>query len=171
MTAGHGPPVLETIARARSIWDEHGGAIMSQPGIPEHVDELRAAIRSNRALMKRLQVVRCCSRCASEKPGGGCCGATIENWYDHYILVMNLMLGAEIPDERINEESCIFLGPTGCSLMARFHFCINYLCQDIKNSLSQRQLEELCASNGHEIYRGWLLENMLREYLASRANH
>lgn len=163
----HRPPVRDTIARARAIWSEHGKAIMALPGVAEHVDELRAAVESNWALMRRLEVVSCCSRCASEKPGGGCCGATIENWYDHCILIMNLMLGVEIPDERIDSESCIFLGPTGCRLMARFHFCINYLCQDIKNFLSQKQLEELCASNGREIYVGWLLENLVREYLAN----
>ncbi len=157
--------IQDKIARAREIWDAHGQYLMADPDVVNALDNLRRAIEQSWDLMRRLRVVECCSICATEQEGGGCCGAGIENWYDEYVLLMNLMLGRPIPGKRFDETGCLFLGPNGCLLMARFHFCINYLCHRIKEQLNRQELEELTAQNGKEIYCGWLLENVIREKL------
>ena len=140
---------------------------MDDACITRSLQELEDAIEQSWALMRRLRVVEGCGRCDATKQGGGCCGAGIEEWYDEYVLLMNLMLGRDIPEERLDETGCLFLGPTGCRLMARFHFCINYLCHDIKERLSLQEMETLTAQNGREIYCGWVLENAIREKLLS----
>ena len=157
--------IKEKIKTAREMWSMHGDALMADTGVHASLEDLKAAIEQSWTLMKKLRVVEGCGTCATVKPGGGCCGAGIENWYDPYVLLMNLMLGREIPDQRPDKTSCLFLGPTGCRLIARFHFCIDYLCHDIKERLSQTDMEKLCAQNGREIYMGWQLENILRERL------
>jgi hypothetical protein len=166
-TAENEPRIHDKILRAREVWAAHGDAIMADPRIISSLHELSNAIEQSWKLMRRLRVVEGCGRCDATKAGGGCCGAGIEEWYDEYVLLMNLMLGRDIPEDRLDETCCLFLGPTGCRLMARFHFCINYLCHDIKERLSSHEMEELTAQNGREIYCGWLLENLIREKLLS----
>ena len=161
------PGIHEKISTARQLWARHGDAIMADPRITASLHELKQAIEESWALMRRLKVVEGCGRCDATKTGGGCCGAGIEEWYDEYVLLMNLMLGRDIPEDRLDETGCLFLGPTGCRLTARFHFCINYLCHDIRERLSCQEMEELTAQNGREIYCGWLLENLIREKLLS----
>ncbi len=155
------------IRMARRLWAGKGEALMADPDVISALGKLRTEIKRSWDLMRRLDVVKGCGICAATKPGGGCCGAGIEEWYDPYILLMNLMLDRDIPEDRPDEDSCLFLGPAGCRLMARFHFCINYLCPDILIRLSKQELKKLTSQNGREIYLGWLLENIIRERIAS----
>ena len=157
--------IFSKIEQARQMWEEHGEQLLSDPGIKSALEDLSGAIEDNWALMRRLKVVDLCGRCATEIEGGGCCGAGIEEWYDSFVLLMNLMMGKEIPQTRLDKTGCLFLGPSGCLLKARFHFCINYLCHRIKDNLTQSELRELAAGNGREIYCGWVLENAIREKL------
>jgi hypothetical protein len=158
--------ILKVVTKANKTWYKLVyGCFSRVEDAKTSLEDLKAAIEQSWTLMKKLRVVEGCGTCATVKPGGGCCGAGIENWYDPYVLLMNLMLGREIPDQRPDKTSCLFLGPTGCRLIARFHFCIDYLCHDIKERLSQTDMEKLCAQNGREIYMGWQLENILRERL------
>ncbi len=158
--------IEDKIEEAETIWREHGSILMEDLHLRSALKELEAAIEESWCLMRRLNVVESCSICATEVSKGGCCGAGIEDWYDSHVLLINLMLGQEIPQNRIDENGCLFLGPKGCMLKARFHFCINYLCHHIKQKLSERDLRLLKAQNGREIYSGWMVENIIREKLA-----
>ena len=157
--------IEQKIHTARSIWTLHGDALMADEQVNTAIVKLKKAIEQSWLLMRELKVVDGCGICATTKPGGGCCGAGIEDWYDEYVLLMNLMMGRNIPEAREEETGCLFLGPTGCKLMARFHFCINYLCPDIRERLSAPKMQKLTAQNGREIYCGWQLENIIRERL------
>lgn len=161
------PSIQEKIVAAGETWSIHGEYLMSDPCIISALEELRTDIEQSWDLMRRFDIVKGCGICATTRPGGGCCGAGIENWYDSYVLLMNLMLGRTIPEDRPDEESCLFLGPSGCRLMTRFHFCINYLCPEITSRLSKQDIEVLTSQNGREIYLGWQLENIIREKLES----
>ena len=55
------------------------------------------------------------------------------------------MLGSLEPPERVSEDTCRFLGTSGCELKARPFLCFNYDCR------------ELCAaieSNEYALVRG-----------------
>ncbi len=115
--------------------------------------------------MEELGLVTQCAVCATRVQGGGCCGAGIEDWYDEFVLLLNLLLGREIPKERPGEKDCLFLGPKGCRLLARHNFCVNYLCSRIPDLLSSEQLSELKAQSGRELFLCWELELILRNRL------
>lgn len=162
------PSMEEKIATARKTWSMHGEYLMNDTCIISAIEELRAGIEQSWNLMRRLDIVKGCGVCAATKSGGGCCGAGIENWYDPLILLMNLMIGRDIPENRPDEKSCLFLGPKGCRLTTRFHFCINYLCPEINERLSEQDLALLTSQNGREIYLGWRLENIIRKKLGTK---
>ncbi|HDR15536.1 MAG TPA: hypothetical protein ENN79_08695 [Desulfobacteraceae bacterium] len=50
-----------------------------------------------------------CRMCDREQ-GGSCCGAGIELRYDGWLLLVNILLGIELPQNRARPGSCFFLG-------------------------------------------------------------
>ncbi len=129
--------------------------------------EYKKAILKSYKIMKHLGIIEICKSCAENTPGGSCCGKGIEDWYDEYLLLTNLLLGIELPKKRFYSNGCLFLGPKGCTLLARHDFCINYLCFRIKKALSAQQLNLLTATYGKEIYYYITIEQFLRKFIIS----
>jgi hypothetical protein len=75
----------------------------------------------------------------------------MEVHYDGVLLLINLMLGADIPTEWRDQQSCLFLGPTGCHLPARDHICVNYLCLKVGERLSAAAVAEMRRCQGREL--------------------
>ena len=155
--------IEEKIALAEYLWKKYGKDLAADSKIDRLLGLYRKEILRSYELMEKFGVVTECAMCATEIPGGGCCGAGIEDWYDEFVLLLNLLLGREIPSERLGgEKDCLFLGPTGCQLFARHHFCINYLCSRITDLLSPAELTDLRAQSGKELFLCWQLERILR---------
>jgi len=114
------------------------------------LDRLGAAARRSHEAMTHTGVVAECARCEQEE-GGSCCGSGLEDRYDGVTLLINLLLGTELPDERNDPRSCLFLGPDGCTLVARDVICINYLCRKIADKLARSGVEVMHDSEGEEI--------------------
>ena len=157
--------IEEKIALTKYLWEKHGKDLAADSEIDRLLGLYRKEISKSYELMERFGVVTECAMCATEVPGGGCCGAGIEDWYDEFVLLLNLLLKRKIPTERLGEKDCLFLGPTGCQLFARHHFCINYLCSRITDLLSPAELTALSAQSGKEIFLCWQLERLLRTRL------
>jgi hypothetical protein len=157
--------IEEKIALAGCLWKEHGRGLAADSEIDRLLGLYRNEISRSYELMERLGVVTECAMCATQVPGGGCCGAGIEDWYDEFVLLLNLLLGRKIPTERLGEKDCMFLGPAGCQLFARHHFCVNYLCPRITDLLSPAELSDLRAQSGKELFLCWELERILRTRL------
>ncbi|MEA3385581.1 MAG: hypothetical protein U9Q89_03920 [Thermodesulfobacteriota bacterium] len=154
--------IEEKIALAESLWEKYGKDLAADSEIDRLLGLYRKEISKSYELMEKFGVVTECAMCATHVPGGGCCGAGIEDWYDKFVLLLNLLLGREIPSERLGKKDCLFLGPTGCQLFARHHFCINYLCSRITDLLSPAELTALRAQSGKELFLCWQLERILR---------
>ncbi len=155
--------IEEKIALAEYLWEKHGKDLAVDSEINRLLGLYRKEISRSYELMEKLGVVTECAMCATEVPGGGCCGAGIEDWYDEFVLLLNLLLERKIPTERrLGKKDCLFLGPTGCQLFARHHFCINYLCSRITDLLSPAELTALRAQSGKELFLCWQLERLLR---------
>jgi hypothetical protein len=155
--------IEEKIALAEYLWEKHGKDLAADSEIDRLLGLYRKEISKSYELMEKFGVVTECAICATQVPGGGCCGAGIEDWYDEFVLLLNLLLGRKIPSERLGgEKDCLFLGPTGCQLFARHHFCINYLCSRIIDLLSPAELTALRAQSGRELFLCWQLERILR---------
>lgn len=123
-------------------------------------DKIRASLRA----MQTLYVVQACKRC-EEQEGGSCCGAGIENRYDPLLLMINLLLGATLPDRRTYADSCYFLHAQGCCLKARHVLCVNYLCSKLQRAIAPDDLIALQTVVGEELDTGFALYETIKARL------
>lgn len=151
----------EEIAEARTLHVLHGESLSANPRIVPLLDAYRAAITRSGVLMRETGVWAGCARCAGIGHGS-CCFQGIEYEYDRILLLVNLLLGCEIPEEQAVPESCLFLGEEGCRLAARYYFCVNYLCPDLQESLDPAAVRQLLHAVGRELNAGWEVEHALR---------
>ncbi len=157
--------IEEKIALAKYLWKKHGKDLAADSEFGRLLGLYRKEISKSYELMERFGIVTECAMCATQIQGGGCCGAGIEDWYDEFVVLLNLLLERKISTERLGEKDCLFLGPTGCQLLARHHFCVNYLCSRITDLLSPAKLSDLRAQSGKELFLCWQLERILRTRL------
>jgi hypothetical protein len=92
----------------------------------------------------------------------------VEEWYDPVLLLINRLLGADLPDRREVPDNCLFLGAQGCRIPARYHFCVNFLCDRIKSGIQESRMEEVRRTSGEELREGAALEYALRRWLGVR---
>jgi hypothetical protein len=156
--------VQEKVAWARAGKLFWGGFL----GEDAHVSRLLAAleykIEDSRTAMWAGGVTHACRAC-EETEGGSCCGAGMERKYDGYLLLINLMLGAELPEERLDPNSCFFLGAEGCCLKARHVICINYLCKKIIEQVEPESLSLLREAEGAELDTLFQLNERIKELI------
>jgi hypothetical protein len=115
-------------------------------------------------MTRRCGVVEACTACAKEGPGS-CCFSGIEDGYDAILLLINLLLGCELPKAPVISGSCFFVGEHGCRLAARYYFCLHYLCPALQEKLGASRTEELCRVVGDELSAGWKVEMAIRRRL------
>jgi len=159
--------IAEQIQKAKDLFTIYGNDIILDIKCSSLLKELNSAIEDSWKLMKELGVVDICSACAGKKTGG-CCHFGIETCYTNMLILMNILLGVKIPEQRKLENNCLFVGEHGCRLKARFKTCIHHLCPEILNSLSDYDLFRLRATTRYEIkvcsqaesaIRDWIREN------------
>jgi hypothetical protein len=151
-------------ARARDLHRRHGEALSRDPALAALLRDYGRAIAETRETMVRLGIAEACAACA-QGSAGSCCSEQVEDWYDHLLLLINLLMGVEIPRHREVPGHCLFVGPDGCKLMARHSFGINYLCPELKARLGAAGTREFLAVAGRELFSGWELERALRTWL------
>ena len=141
--------------QARYAWalEQHRlyGAQLRQDELVERLlAELRVHVAASRESMVAAGLVEHCRICEEEE-GGSCCGRGMEDHYDGVLLLINLLLEAEIEEEWRDEESCLFLGATGCRLPARDHICVNYLCMKLGDRVAPPAVAEMRKRQGREL--------------------
>ncbi len=160
--------VFSKIETAKGLYDRFAQALREIPDFCILLEDYRKEIGQSRCMMEELGLPEICSHCAVFVPGGGCCGTEIATWYDPFTLLINLFWGIDFPTRPYYKDSCLFLAKDGCMLMARYHFCVNYLCHRITSVLSEEDLAKLTSQSGRELYIGWRLEVFLEEFFHSR---
>ena len=143
-------PLAEKTAWASRCYREAKDIFLEDGVISKLLDRLEEAVGESRREMLVAGVVAACRHC-EEQDGGSCCGAGIEDRYSSLLLLINLLLGARIPEQRLDPSSCWFLGPSGCSLRARHTLCVNYLCGKATEGKDPRNIAELRAREGIEL--------------------
>ena len=162
-------PIEEKIAWARRCYRKFGAALLEDREIAHGLDRLRGTIAASQKEMARAGVVGICRRCDQEE-GGSCCGAGIENRYDACLLLINLLLGVHLPDERYAPDACFLSGPNGCLLQARHTLCINYLCRKVTDQMDPNSLRVLREKEGEEVTALFVLEERLKTVLKKWIN-
>jgi hypothetical protein len=131
------------------------------------VDLLKRQIKATHAssiMMKKAGIADICRECERNE-GGSCCGAGMENRYDGWLLLINLLLDARLPKERYDPSSCFFLGETGCLLRARHVICVNYICRKITDRIDQNRINALREKEGEELNTLFLLNEHIKQVL------
>lgn len=142
--------IKEKIAWAKECMDAFGDVLTGDEVIVSLCRELNAAIRDSHAAMIQLGIVEECRECEDVR-GGSCCGLGLENYYSGNLLLINLLLGVDIPRERIDPRGCFFLGNRGCRLAVRDVICINYLCDEITSRFPAGGIANLREKEGTEV--------------------
>ena len=152
------------IKAAKDLYRRFGDVMLKDPHVADLLEQYRDAIEQTQQEMKQGGVVQTCTVCAVEETGG-CCFNGVEDWYDTMLLFINLLMGVRFPQSRGISDGCLFVGEKGCGLIARYHFCINYLCPKLKDRLSSPRRKKLMAVAGREIHCGIELENAIGNIL------
>lgn len=157
--------IQEKIRIARELYERWGAALGRNEPIQQLLGSLREKARASSESMRELGVADECRRCDQEE-GGSCCGAGIENRYTVTLLLMNLLLGGDLPDVRRYKDSCFFLGESGCRLKARHILCVNYLCLRIQKKLPPDDLIDLQNVAGEEMDMVFIIHEAIKKSLS-----
>ena len=140
--------ITDKIGWARKWWEAYGDFIRSQETLIQMGKRFKEAARRSRQAMSETGMVEICRKCGQK--GVSCCGAGLERHYTDVLLLINLFLGVELPDQRTDPRGCYFLGEKGCLLLARQVICINFLCPDLTFRTDPDQLAVLRRREGEE---------------------
>jgi hypothetical protein len=157
------------IDAASGLYAQHAAELAKHAPFVALLRAYRAAIDQSGAAMGELGVAGKCGDCAAEGPGS-CCSQSVEDWYDSMLLFVNLLLGCDLAETRPLAVDCHFVGPQGCTLVARHYFCVQFLCPALKEQLGRAGTQRLLAVVGQELLLGSQLEQLLHRWLQSRQN-
>lgn len=148
------------IDEAKRFYEKHGATLAADETLARLLGHYREAIGRTHAYMREAGIHTTCARCASFA-GGSCCFEGVEAWYDRYLLLINLLLGVEIPEVGTYVGHCRFVGSAGCRLIARYAFCVNYLCPMLRETLGPGGCRGLSSIVGDELASGIKVEHHL----------
>jgi hypothetical protein len=114
-------------------------------------------------------IVAICTACERDD-GGSCCGAGLEDRYDGVTLLINLLLGADLPAKRRDPASCHFLGEHGCLLSIRDVICVNFLCQKIETEIPLERIAPMRAREGEQLETLFALHSRISASLTRGAD-
>lgn len=160
-------PVEEKIKWADALFEGFGQEILAASQMAANLNDYKRSIRASWQAMEASGVVAECTRCAVED-GGSCCGRGIEDKFDVIVLLINRLLGVELPKERMDETGCWFLGDRGCRLMARHVICINFLCKRLYANVPEEGIRQVQMAMEEETTRAFLLEEAVKAWLRKK---
>ncbi len=157
-------PFYKKVVIAKNIFKE-----IKSRGVPAEIGRLLIDLRNfiieadtERTLTGMSKI---CAECGRQ--GKACCGKGVEFKYSKELLLINLLLGVEIPEHHQINEMCYFLTDTGCSLIARDVFCINFICDRIRENILHDRLKRLRELEGRQINLQFRIEQILKKFSSS----
>jgi hypothetical protein len=163
-------PIEKKIVWADYYLQEFGGQLLKDESIVDLLNRLKSAIYSSHREMADAAIANICREC-EQNEGGSCCGAGLENKYDGWLLLINLLLEAGLPRKKYDPESCFFLGETGCFLKARHVICVNYLCKKITDRIDPHKIMALQEKEGEELRILFFLNERIKKVIRSVTGH
>jgi hypothetical protein len=159
--------VSSYIAEAKKVYATLGNEIISNPQLAELLAGFKEQIQGTNRLFKEFDVAADCAACC-DREKGPCCFDGAQGWYDLRLLLINLLLGVEVPDSPELMDDCWFNSPTGCKLLAKDSICLNFFCPDIQERLNDEELLSLRRQVGRELLACLDLEAALLPWLQAR---
>lgn len=152
--------VISKVRKAKKLYKEFGSKLKSELG--EEIDKLEKAIERTWSFMRELGLPEMCRACAER--GKCCCRPWVADLFDEYDLLLNCLLGVEIPEEREVDGLCFFVGKDGCRLKVRQVICVDFLCPEVENALGDRALK-LREIEGEELEIAFILKEKVKKIL------
>ncbi|MBU4119631.1 MAG: hypothetical protein KJ555_12815, partial [Proteobacteria bacterium] len=164
-----------------SLQDLYGGSIRDRLAIAHILHpQLVLALETNEAfvpmlaqavifqkelaeIMAVLDLGSMCAACGG-RSGGGCCSSFMAGENDVVQLLLNLLAGVRVAALREDDECC-FLGITGCMLLFKPMFCLNYNCRQIIQGAAPAGMERLEQVIGRLLQQQYALEQLLLDVL------
>ena len=159
--------VSREISQAKQVYADLGAEILDQAELAELLAKFKDQILGTNRLFQELDVSADCAACC-DREKGPCCFDGAQGWYDLRLLLINLLLGVEVPDSPELVDDCWFNSPTGCKLLAKDSICLNFFCPDIQARLSDADLLALRQQVGRELLACVDLEAALLPWLQAR---
>ena len=150
------------LLEARRLFRLWAPQLGQETWLGELLDRYRQTIGQTGEMMDHLGVTAACGHCAL-KGAGSCCFPGVENNYDQVLLLINFLLGYPPPETGEIKGKCLFVGKTGCKLLARHYYCQRFLCEELKAELGEAAVQRLNEIVMQEIVVGWEVERALRE--------
>ena len=154
-------PIEEKIAWAQHRYENFREQLIHEKSVVDYLTNLECSVQASYKEMREVGILEICRVCEKNE-GGSCCGKGLENKYDGWLLLINLLLKVQLPIKRHDRRSCFFLGDAGCLLKARHVICVNYLCHQITKRISPHKLSALREKEGDELKILFLLQERLK---------
>lgn len=155
-------PIAHRVDWANRAFAQLKDHLAADPTSAGLLSRLRSATEASSARMLDSGLVQACAECETLE-GGSCCGRGLEDHYDGHLLLINLLLGANLPAERWDPRSCYFLGLKGCVLSARHVLCVNYLCRKATDRIGSGDLAHLRELEGVQLETLFLLHERVQK--------
>jgi len=159
-------PIETKIEWAENCRREMGAKLLRDRHVSELLGKLQRALGSSREAMAAAGVTRACADC-EKLEGGSCCGIGLENRYSGILLLINLLMGVEMPSKRRQASCCFFLGAEGCLLLARDVICVNYLCARLTRGIPPKKIIALQEKEGEALTLLFSLNEHIRKRLGN----
>ena len=160
------PPVdiLSKISRAEDRYREYRDRLLGDPVVAGLLERVRSAVSAANRIRAAAGIESMCADCETRE-GGSCCGVGLEDKYDARLLLINRLLGVELPHRREDAYSCWFLSGRGCVLQARHVICVNYICEKIEKGVEAGRMQEIREKEGAELADIFRLHQRVTELL------
>ncbi|HFC97015.1 MAG TPA: hypothetical protein ENJ40_00965 [Thermosulfurimonas dismutans] len=161
---------LRTLEEALELWRKLKPQLYEDPYLVRLLEDLREALAETERLYRETGAYRLCAECAA-RGEPTCCGRDMELHVSRELLLINLSLGARLPERRAFPSGCFFLSLKGCSLPARPLLCRNFFCPWFRERFPAEKLTLLTAAQEPEARTLFLLEDYLRTLLQKNLPH
>ena len=159
-----GLSIQDKIKLAQNLYVSRQDALRKQFQINNLLADLERCMRVSRESVLDFSIIEI-YKCCDEKKGSSCCGAGMENKFDTYLLLVNLLLGVSLPEYHVGTNSCYLLTDKGCSLQVRLVLCVDFLCDKILDTLSVEEHLRLQKISGEELVAGFRLYDGIKQFL------
>ncbi len=150
--------VVERIKEAKKLFEEYGFYLREK--FKDELKELNSAIEETHRFMKETKLPDLCRVCAEE--GKCCCRPWVAEEFDVYDLLLNYLIGVEVPEEREVEGLCFFVGKRGCRLKVRQVICVDFLCPKAEELLGKNEIK-LREIEGKELELAFILKEKVKK--------
>ncbi len=142
----------KTIEEARKLLPSAERHLRENRKLQTLFEDLKRALSISEEAYRKTGAYRLCAECASLGQAT-CCGRDMELSVSRELLLINLLLGGQIPEKRSFDRGCFFLTEKGCGLLVRPLLCRNFFCPWFKERFPHKKLITLQkAQESESIY-------------------